>query len=101
MAKMHFLSRLLMHNRHVRIARAEADEALGRVNRLEIQLGRLVDKVEALEGRLNGRGGIKGGRPRSLDPKQMRLEDIPPGDKAALREYFRLNPVTTTPPKEH
>lgn len=105
MPKAHFLSRLLMHNRHVRIAREISEEALGRVHRLEIQLGRALDKIEALEGRLNARGGVLGGRPRkglgTGTTLPLRLEDIPKGDKAALREYFRLNPPKPDTPQEH
>lgn len=95
-----FLKRLTMRSRYERLLSKDLKHALARVDRLEIHLGSLTDQVEHLKARqekLGTRlGGALGGRPRKgiapPGPQQLPLDDIPRGDKAGLRAYFRINP---------
>lgn len=73
------------------------------VRRLKLQCDGLKEDIQAVSGRVckvEGRaGGPSGGRPprdARAPPggpqRDLELNQIPHGDKAALREYFRLNP---------
>lgn len=76
----------------------EVSSILERVHRLEIERAHLMERVDTLEGLhmklRNQFNGARGGRPRQQD------EDIPHGDKAALRRKFgivpRQLPITPT-----
>lgn len=68
-----------------------------RVHRLEIALAELVDQVSTLQGQhLKLRkqfDGSKGGRPRSGSQNEvLSLDEIPHGDKAALRRALGVVP---------
>lgn len=81
-----------LHIRERYIARqAEVQRDLHeRVHRLEIRDRENREKIEALEERLERlrlrADGLRGGRPRRADDQQpLPLDQIPHGDKAALR----------------
>jgi len=88
------------------------EDALERVQRLEIAARRLVtaqDELSSdyqhLEKRVNAIGGRLGGRPGKVRSAGVQgdldLRDIPHGDKAALREYFLRNPPKRDTTQEH
>jgi len=90
-----------MRGRHIRRLELQLAGALERVKRLEISSIDAIDILERVDSRLeraaNRRGGALGGRPpKAAKGRTLRLEDIPFGDKAALREYYRLNPPAST-----
>lgn len=95
-------------------AHGALDELQEKIERLEIvtrrtriALDELAGDVQGLSERLNGQlgrilGGGPGRRPRAQQgaPGQLALEDIPQGDKAALRRYFRENPPAVNATQE-
>lgn len=96
---------LTMRGRHMRRLELQLASALERVKRLEIGQIDAMDILERVDSRLeraaNRRGGALGGRPPKVGKgRPLRLEDIPYGDKAALREYYRLNPPATASDKQ-
>lgn len=73
-----------------------AEETATKCHRLEIELRHLRDEFEQLRSqhdKLRNRFyGTQGGRPAGGAPRS--LDDIPAGDKAALRRHFGLVPTT-------
>lgn len=67
-----------------------------RVHRLEIALRRAHEKIDDLassvESTRQRQNAVKAGRPRKDVNQVSLLEEIPHGDKAALRAFFRMNP---------
>lgn len=58
------------------------------INELAADVERLSDRLTATQGRLLGGGK---GRPARAQG-QLRIDDIPHGDKEALRAHFKLHP---------
>ena len=108
---MHWFPRLRMRVRYQRDVELRLTDALERVQRLEIAARRLQtaqdelgSDYQHLEKRVNAIGGRLGGRPRGRSAGvqgDLDLRDIPHGDKAKLREYFRRNPPTQADQQEH
>lgn len=72
-----------------RLEIAQRRQAL-KLNELTTDLERLSDRLVQTQGRLLGGGK---GRPRKANGQtELALEEIPHGDKAALRAYFLKHP---------
>lgn len=85
---------LLIRNRHMRALFEQHQELQERLHRLEIAHRELRDHFVLLDaqqvklaGRLDGR---RGGRPKT--DQASPLDEIPPGDKAALRRALNVVP---------
>jgi hypothetical protein len=101
---MHWLPLLLMRARYVKQVDSDLMDARSRVHRLEIDLAELRETVHALGGRhdslsasVRGRLGGRGHKAPILSAGATQavpddLNEIPPGDKRALRAYFKLHP---------
>lgn len=101
---MHWWTRLRMQVRYQRSVELRLEDALERVQRLEIAVRRLETAQSELgsdylhlEKRINAIGGRLGGRQRAgvRSPGvqgELTLDAIPRGDKAGLRAYFKLHP---------
>jgi len=95
-----FLRGLTMRRRHERQLSRDVAALLERVHRLEMRNETIADDLEHQKARLaklgTRLGGATGGRPRASLGGAAALDDIPRGDKRALRDFFAINP-----PKEH
>jgi len=87
---------LHIRSRHERLMKRDLKDALERIHRLEIAKEQSDDDMEHLKARLaklgTRLGGALGGRPRAGSQGALALEEIPLGDKAALRKYYQSNP---------
>jgi hypothetical protein len=83
--------------REVEAATLKADRLEIVVRRQQLRLDELATDLERLSDRITAtQGRLLGGRPKKAatapENDQLTLDAIPPGDKDALRRYYRLNP---------